>query len=130
MTKIADYVLRDQLREGNHGTVFLAEPPARLGLEAPVVALKTLRQHTNDDDFRRVANELRLLNTTESPHVVQLLDAGSDRGRLFFAMPYYSAGSLETAGPQLRADQSSSTMTGACLASLDSRNWLAVAARP
>lgn len=105
VANIADYVVREQLREGNHGTVFLAEPPARLGLDVEIVAVKTLRRHAGPDDFRRVANELRLLNSIESPHVVKLLDAGSDRGMLFFAMPYYADGSIETTAPTLTADQ-------------------------
>ncbi|MGK0227247.1 MAG: serine/threonine protein kinase [Thermoproteota archaeon] len=105
MKNIADYVVRERLREGNHGTVFLAEPPSRLGVEAEIVAIKTLRQHADPDDFRRVANELRLLNSVDSPHVVRLLDAGSDSGRLFFVMPYYVSGSLEVAATTLTRDQ-------------------------
>ncbi len=105
MTMIADYVVREQLREGNHGTVMLAEPPARLGLDVDIVALKILRDHADDDDFKRVANELRLLHSVQSPHLVTLLDAGSDRGRLFFVMPYYTAGALEHAAANMKPEQ-------------------------
>lgn len=97
MEKLADYVVRREMREGNHGIVYLAEPPARLGIEDDVVALKTLREHGDDQDFRRVANELRLLASVDSPHVIELLDAGNASGQLFFVTKYYPEGSLEDA---------------------------------
>lgn len=93
---IGDYVIVDVLRSGNHGTVYLAEPPARLDSELDHVALKTLKQHADNDDFRRVANEARLLHSVNSPHVLPLLDAGTVDGQLFFVTPTVD-GTLERA---------------------------------
>lgn len=95
MESLADYTIVRKMREGNHGTVYLAEPPARLGLTDDVVALKTLGNHGDDDDFRRVANELRLLHSVQSEFVLDLIDAGNAGGQLFFTTRYYPEGSLE-----------------------------------
>lgn len=101
LDRIADYHIERTMRRGNHGVLHLAVPPRRLGLDVRWVALKVLDMHGTDDDFRRIANELRLLNSTRSPFVVRLLDAGNHQGRLFFAMPYYAEGSLEDAHGRL-----------------------------
>jgi len=97
MEQLADYTIRQTMRESNHGLIFLAEPPERLGITGEVVALKALRGHSDADDFRRMANELRLLHSVDSDYVIELLDAGNSGGRLFFATRYCPDGSLEDA---------------------------------
>lgn len=94
MQGIADYSFAEVLGTGNHGTYYKAQPPARLGYEADWVAVKVLEQHAGDDDFRRFANELKLFATVDSEYLVQLLDAGQDAGRLFYATEYHPLGSL------------------------------------
>jgi len=95
MKGIADYVFSDHLGDGNHGSFWLAAAPPRLGLEpGTALAVKTLANRANDDDFRRMANELRIYAIVTSPDLVQILDAGQDHGRLFYAMRHLPDGSL------------------------------------
>ena len=95
MDGIADYVFVRHIGDGNHGTFWLAQPPPRLGLPADTrVAVKTLANRANDDDFRRMANELRIYALVSTPDLVEILDAGQDRGRLFYVTPHLPDGSL------------------------------------
>jgi len=96
MTRVGDYELVETLERGNHGVFYKAVPPARLGIDDDFVALKVMEQHSTDNEFRRVANELRVFASVDSEHVVRLLDAGQQHGRLFYAMPWHPDGSLET----------------------------------
>ena len=57
MDKIADYRLVRSLGGGSHGEFFVAEPPARLGLDAEYVAVKVMAGQTQDDAFRRAMAE-------------------------------------------------------------------------
>ena len=98
MKRIADYDVVEQLRPGNHGTFFVARPPARLGLEAELVALKVLDRHATDNELKRMGAELKVLLAIDHPYLVDVLDAGHDDGRLFYATPYFSEGSLAS-GP-------------------------------
>ena len=99
--RIGDYEIIDAVGDGNHGVYNTARPPARLGLTDPVVMLKVLDDYGSADDFKRITNELRLLHSLRSPHLVELLDAGSVDGRMYLATRHYPAGALEDAGPQL-----------------------------
>lgn len=103
MDSIADYVLHAQMGNGNHGTFYRATPPARLGIDDEFVALKVLNNQATDDDFRRIANELRLLNSLESEYLVRLIDAGNAKGRLFLTTRYYAEGSLDDAHGRIDA---------------------------
>lgn len=95
MEQIADYAIVRPMRTGNHGLMYVCTPPARLGVDDDVVAVKVHDHHATDQEFRRIANELRLLNSTQSPFIVRLIDAGNDNGRLFLVMRYYPEGSLD-----------------------------------
>jgi serine/threonine protein kinase len=95
MDGIADYSFVERLGEGNHGTFWLARRPARLtAVTAEFVAVKTLAQQATDQDFARMANELRVYAAVESPHLVPIYDAGHHNGRLFYATAYFADGSL------------------------------------
>lgn len=95
MEGIADYRFVERLGEGNHGTFWLARPPARLGpVGAELVAVKTLAQRASDQDFARMANELRIYAAVDSPYLAPVLDAGHQDGRLFYATTWFSDGSL------------------------------------
>ncbi len=94
MNRIADYELVEELSRGNHGTFFLARPPARLELDHEFVALKTLDHNANDADFDRVAQELAVFSSLRSRYLVELYDAGQQNGRLFYAQRYYADGAL------------------------------------
>lgn len=95
MKGVADYTFIEHLGDGNHGAFWLAFPPERLGRRTDQpVAVKTLAHRANDDDYRRMANELRVYALVDSPDLVRVIDAGHDRGQLFYAMPYLAEGSL------------------------------------
>ncbi len=106
MDGIADYQFIERLGEGNHGTFWLARPPSRLtSVTAEFVAVKTLAQQATDQDFKRMANELRIYATVESSHLVPVYDAGHQDGRLFYATSYFADGSLGSpARPMERAE--------------------------
>ncbi len=95
MEGIADYRFIERLGEGNHGTFWLARPPSRLEqVQGDFVAVKTLAQQASDQDFKRMANELRVYAAVDSDHLVSVLDAGHQDGQLFYATPYFADGSL------------------------------------
>lgn len=101
MTRIGDYEVVDTIGDGNHGVYHTARPPARLGLADPIVTLKVLDHYGSADDFKRITNELRLLHSLRSPHLIELLDAGSVDGRMYLATRHYPGGALEHAEPSL-----------------------------
>jgi serine/threonine protein kinase len=101
MNKIADYVLLRWLWKGNHGEFYLAEPPARLGLNVEHVIVKVIAGVTSDDAFRRAARELRVFSSVQSRYLVSLLDAGQDGTAFFYSMEYLPTGSLDTPGAPL-----------------------------
>lgn len=105
MRQIGDYELLEQIGEGNYGTFFKAIPPARLGLDEELVAVKVLSVHASKGDFKRIANELRVFASLESDHLVEVYDAGHQDGQLFYAMGWYADGSL--AKPSGELDTSS-----------------------
>lgn len=118
MQGIADYQFIERLGEGNHGTFWLARPPERLGeLGVEFVAVKTLAQQATDQDFKRMANELRVYAAVESPNLVPIFDAGHQDGCLFYATAYFADGSLASpARPMERMeviDAVASAATGA-----------------
>jgi serine/threonine protein kinase len=94
VNSFADYELVDQLQPGNHGTFYLARPPARLNHGDELVALKILDRHATDNEFKRMAAELQLLLELQHPHLVDVIDAGHEDGRLYYATRYYRDGSL------------------------------------
>lgn len=95
MDGIADYNFVERLGEGNHGTFWLARRPARLDrTDAEFVAVKTLAQQATDQDFARMANELRVYAAVVSPYLAPIYDAGQHNGRLFYATSYFEDGSL------------------------------------
>lgn len=95
MDGIADYSFVERLGEGNHGTFWLAKRPARLtAVTAEFVAVKTLAQQATDQDFARMANELRVYAAVDSPYLAPIYDAGHHNGRLFYATAYFVDGSL------------------------------------
>ncbi len=101
MSRIADYELGESLGRGNHGRYYKAAPPARLGIDDAVVAVKVLDQHAGDDEFRRFANELKIFASVRSPHLVRIYDAGHQDGILFYALEYFPLGSLAQPAAEL-----------------------------
>jgi eukaryotic-like serine/threonine-protein kinase len=116
MDKIADYRLVRSLGGGSHGEFFLAEPPARLGLDAEYVAVKVMAGQTPDDAFRRATRELRLFAQVKSPYLVVLYDAGQEGGRFYYAMEYLPLGSLSAPARPLDRAETLRAVADACRA--------------
>lgn len=95
MSRVADFELIEQLQPGNHGTFYVARAPARLGLDEDLVALKVLDRHASDNEFKRMAAELEVLLEVDHRHLVDVIDAGHDNGRLYYATQYFRDGSVE-----------------------------------
>ncbi len=99
--RVGDYEVVETIGDGNHGVYHTARPPARLGLTDPIVTLKVLDHYGSADDFKRITNELRLLHSLRSRHLVELLDAGSVDGRMYLATRHYPGGALDQANASL-----------------------------
>jgi serine/threonine protein kinase len=105
MRQIADYDIVQQLGEGSQGQFWLAKTPARLELDTPVVALKTLSHAASDDDFARLTAHLRLYSSIHSANLVPLYDLGQQGNLIYMAGEYLEAGSLaQPARPLSRID--------------------------
>ena len=113
MSTVGDYRLVETLERGNHGVFYRAVPPARLGIEDAYVALKVMEQHSTDSEFRRVANELRVFAAVQSDHLVHVLDAGQQNGRLFYAMRWHPEGSLGAPAQPIGVDRAVKMVAGA-----------------
>src|SRR6186713_2555203 len=78
------YRLETVLGEGGMGTVYRAE---HLALKAPV-AVKVIDRKVEEGDLTlaRFMREAQSAAALRSPHVVQILDYGTDEGRPFMVM--------------------------------------------
>jgi serine/threonine-protein kinase len=97
---IADYVYLRELGRGEHGEVFLARTPPRLGLAGETVAVKVLFVD-GTDGFDAVADELALFAALGSSRLVPMYDVGMDAGALYYAMRHQPLGALSAPGRQL-----------------------------
>lgn len=104
-TTVADYELTADLGPGSYGRLYRARSPERLGQDRHHVILKVLERDASDTEFDRLANEVRVLASVRSEHVVTVLDAGFDRGRLFYAMVDHGGGTLASHGSQHSTSQ-------------------------
>ena len=86
------YEVLEHLADGGMAIVYRALD-LRLHRE---VALKVLRPHlVHDDEFvRRFEREARSAAGLQHPHIVGVLDYGSDNGHLFIAMEYVAGRTL------------------------------------
>jgi serine/threonine protein kinase len=98
MNGIADYEFIRSLGKGNHGEFFVARKPARLPVDAELVAVKVLSGPTSEDIFRRATRELSAFAAVQSPQLVALYDAGQQGEAFYYAMEYLPDGSLGGAG--------------------------------
>jgi len=100
-THVADYHLQRALGRGNSGRVYLARPPARLGLVEEFVAIKVFDGRCPDVAYDRVVEELRAVSTLSSPYLTRVLEAGLDGDSFYYAMDYIRLGSLAAPGRPL-----------------------------
>jgi eukaryotic-like serine/threonine-protein kinase len=102
MERIADYEIVSPLGRANHGELFLARPPERLGIVVDAVVLKVLDARSSEATFRRVTRELRAFAATRSEYLVVVYEAGQDRDLFFYAMEHHPDGTLGSAAVRLR----------------------------
>jgi serine/threonine protein kinase len=93
--RVADYSIIESLGPASYGHLYRATCPNRLGLSCRSVIVKVLDRAAGDDEFERLASEVRILASVRSEHVVDVVDAGFDKGRLFYAMVDHGGGTLE-----------------------------------
>ena len=85
------YLMEEELGRGGSATVFLAQD-LRHGRR---VALKVLHSALGAAlGIERFQREIRTQARLQHPHILPLFDSGVAAGRLFYAMPYVTAGSL------------------------------------
>ena len=103
---VADYTFVRLLGDGSQGSVYLAVPPSRLGIEVRHVAVKVLARKATDEEFQRAVDELRLFAAQRSPYTTTLIEAGrQENGTVYYSMEHFPLGSLGAPGRQLsRAD--------------------------
>lgn len=80
----------------------------RRGNSVDVVALKRIRDGANDDDKRRFAEEIKVmqkLTALKHPHIVPLIDHNEHDGRLYFTMKMMWGGSLAEKLEQFRSNR-------------------------
>jgi serine/threonine protein kinase len=92
---IADYQVVRLLGEGNHGSFYLARPPARLGLAEEFVALKVFDGRVSQQAYERGVRELRMFAAVRSPYLVRVFDAVLE-DQFVYAMEHLPLGSLAT----------------------------------
>jgi serine/threonine protein kinase len=91
--RIGDYVFLRELGRGEHGRVYLARTPRRLGLATDTVAVKVLSL-TGTDGFDAVADDLALFAALGCPQLVPMYDVGMDAGVVYYAMRHQLLGAL------------------------------------
>lgn len=113
MTLIADYTPKRLLGTGSHGQVWLAAPPARLGLPVDTVAVKVLDAQVREADFAAVADEFERYTQVTSPHLLTYHDVGLAQGRMYLAMEYLDGGSLAEPAAALEPAQRAAAVAAA-----------------
>lgn len=110
---IADYRFVDQIGAGGAGITYLAARPERLPVAADHVAVKVLTRRTTHEEFHRIADELRLVASIGSPHLVEVYDVGFAEGYVYFAMAHYPDGSLGRPATPMSAGRSAQVVADA-----------------
>lgn len=94
-SRVGDYIIDYSMRSGGMGSVYRAR---QISMHR-FVALKVIRHALLWDDpayAARFQQEIHLLAQLEHPNIVQILEAGTDKGLLFFAMEFVNGNDLRT----------------------------------
>lgn len=116
MKRIADYETLQPLGSGAHGEVWVARPPARLGLPVDQVAVKILNLPVGAAEFASALAEYRISARIRSPHLVTVYDVGRWNDRLYLSMEYFPLRSLAGATDDLGASQRARAISAAARA--------------
>ncbi len=107
MSRIADYTLTTQLGSGSNGQVWVATAPPRLGIADSQVAIKVFDRSTDDGEFARVVEEIKVYAAAQRdcPQLAPLYDVGRHGQRLYLAGKYFPRGSLAAQATALSPSQ-------------------------
>lgn len=94
-TRVGRYELVRRLAHGGMATVYLGRASGAAGFEK-VVAIKIIHAHLADEpDFLEMFfDEARIAAQIRHPHVVEILDLGSENGRHYMAMEWIEGETL------------------------------------
>jgi serine/threonine-protein kinase len=94
---LGPWILELALGHGGMGSVYRARRAADVPGEPAVAAVKVLAPELAVDPgfHERFQREIDILRRLDHPHIVRFLEAGSQRGRTWFAMEYVAGASLE-----------------------------------
>jgi eukaryotic-like serine/threonine-protein kinase len=85
--RLGEYLLEAEIGRGSMGVVYRARHVEQGQPAAVKVLLDAL---ANDQSFvMRFTREARIVRTLQHPNIVRLLDAGQERGHIYFAMEYF-----------------------------------------
>lgn len=101
---LADFRVIRLIGEGNHGRFYLAQPPARLGIDDEYVAVKVFAGQCSEDAYRRGTRELRAFAAVASPYLARVYDAVLE-DNFMYAMEYFPLGSLSAPARPLTRDE-------------------------
>jgi serine/threonine-protein kinase len=100
--EIGDYELIEMVRRGGQGVIY----KARHKTVGRVVALKTLRVDADEDSVaaHRFTREIQAAANLTHRHIVPVYEVGVHDGRPYYAMPFYTGGSLADHRERYQAD--------------------------
>ena len=101
--RVGRYELIQRIAAGGMATVFLARATGSAGFEK-LVAIKVIHPHLADDPdlVEMFLDEGRIASRIRSPHVVEILDLGEDRGDYYMVMELVEGVTLSSLLRELR----------------------------
>ena len=95
-SKLGRYEIKERLGRGGMATVFLALDP-ELNRDVAVKVLPWTQVAPADPTLAaRFQQEAQAVARLNHPHIIQVHDAGEDRGFLYIVMEYLSGGTLQS----------------------------------
>ncbi len=101
--RIGRYEVLQRLASGGMATVYLGRATGSAGFEK-LVAIKVIHPHLADDPdlVEMFLDEGRIASRIHSPHVVEILDLGEDRGDYYMVMEFVDGVTLSSLVRELR----------------------------
>jgi eukaryotic-like serine/threonine-protein kinase len=108
---VADYRIVRALGVGSHGGCYLAQAPARLGIDVEHVALKVFSNPVGEDAFHRGVRELRTFSEVRSRYLLRLYEAALGE-QFMYSMDYLPGGSMAAPAMPLQREQALAVLEG------------------